>query len=173
MSIGPTRDMSVVNEISAALSVLVGQPFWRTSRASSLQCFHFGERTTRIDRNGELVEVGRYALHVECAWRLRLDATILVASRDRYDVIDGGDSWDRIGANLLDHRMAEVIAQRCPVAVTRVSTTSLGDVTIEMDAGLALEIWIDDSSSDELWRLLSPGKSEPHVVFTAGQLRVD
>lgn len=111
--------------------------------------------------------MGEYALHVQCAFRIRVGGEVLVASRDRYEIVDGGDTWDRQGANLLDVRLEKLIAERCPARVVAVRGSDAGDLTVEFDAGLVLEIWIDDSGADEHWRFFPLGDpagvpSEPH-----------
>jgi hypothetical protein len=156
-------------EIEARLAVLVGLPFWRTTRAADLQGFQFGTKVLRTDRSGQTVEVGEYILHVQCAFRFRVGHNLVVASRDRYEVIDGGDTWDRRGANLLDVRMEQLVAGHCPINVTAVRATLTGDVTIELGPELILEVWVDDSSSDEHWRFFKRGDESPHVVFASGR----
>lgn len=158
------------SDIQARLAVIVGLPFWGTNRASDLQGFQFGAKRSRVNRKGETVEVGEYALHVQCAFRIRTDQNVIVASRDRYAIVDGGDTWDRRGANLLDVRMQKLVADRCPVQVIAVRGNVAGDLTVELETGMILEVWIDDSGPDEHWRLFSPGDDSSHIVFEGGRL---
>jgi hypothetical protein len=156
---------AISSEIETKLAALLGLPLVKTRRASDLQGFHFGAMRVHASRQGEPVEVGEYALHVQCAFRLRAGHQILAASRDRYEVIDGGDSWDGQGANRLDARMQELVARRCPVRVTAVRGSDAGDLVIEFEAGLVLEVWVDDSGSEEHWRFFKPGDDASHFVF--------
>jgi hypothetical protein len=54
--------------------------------------------------------VARDALHVQCPWRLRRGAELLVAKDDRYrpastiDPTDESADLDRVGANLWDEK---------------------------------------------------------------------
>jgi hypothetical protein len=161
------------SDIAARLAVLVELPFWKSNRACDLQGFQFGAKHSRVDRSGQTVEVGEYALHVQCAFRIRVGGEVLVASRDRYEIVDGGDTWDRRGANLLDVRMERLIADRCPVRVVAVRGSDTGDLTVEFDTGLVLEVWIDDSGPDEHWRFFKSGDESSHVVFEEGRLQHD
>jgi hypothetical protein len=163
--------MEASAEIERQLSVLAGLPFWRSSRACDLQGFQFGAKHSRTTRSGETVEVGEYALHVECAWRVRAQGRILVASQDRYEIVDGSETWDRAGANLLDVRMASLIALHCPARVTRVRGSEVGDVCIEFAEGLTLDVWVDDSGADEHWRFFRPDDDFKHWFFEGGRLQ--
>jgi hypothetical protein len=43
-------------------------------------------------------------------------------------------------------------------------------LTIEFATRLILEVWIDDSGTDEHWRLFSPGDDSSHYVFEGARL---
>jgi hypothetical protein len=62
---------SMDNKIEGAVRVLVGLPLWALGRAADLAWFEFGDRrTVKSLRNGAEKQVGDYALHVQCAWRI-------------------------------------------------------------------------------------------------------
>ena len=71
-------------QIQTALDVLIGQSLWSSGRAADLEWFEFGSRVTVKDSRGETKQVGEYALHVQCAWRIRCNGKVVVASRDLY-----------------------------------------------------------------------------------------
>ena len=97
--------------ILEALGPLVGKPLWASGRAADMQTFQFGARRPRTNRRGEPVEVGEWALHVQCAWHISGPEGVVVGSRDLYyppgdDPYDEPPDfdWDRPGANRRDER---------------------------------------------------------------------
>lgn len=104
-------------QIQEALNVLISQPLWSSGRAADLEWFEFGQRRTVRDSRGEK-EVGDYALHVQCAWRIRQGDKIVVASRDLYSPPEESDhrprdfNWDVQGANRRDKRITELFSER-------------------------------------------------------------
>jgi len=172
--------VTVAERIVAALSVLRGLPLWTVRRAADLQNFQFGERRTVASplpsRRGQVYDVGAFALHVQCAWRLRGPEGIVVASRDRFypagnpdEVADDFD-WDRPGANRCDARTADFVATICPLPVEAISADDVGGFTLSFSHAHALEVFPHDSLGREQWRLLSPSTEAPHVVFEGGRL---
>src|SRR5215475_8435226 len=79
------------NEIESSLQALIGQPLLSAGRAADLEWFQFGKPQTVMNSRGETKTVGEYALHIQCAWRIRDSAGIIVASRDRYEPAEADD----------------------------------------------------------------------------------
>ncbi len=165
-------------QIEAALEVLIGKPLWGADRTSILQWFHFGERRTATRRNGRQVQVGEYALHVQCAWRLGSPTSIIVASADRY-LAAGEDpfkehesfAWDTPGANRADERLAAFFAGFAergeePPVVEGARANSVGGFQLALSDGLTLDVFPDHSLPGEHWRLFSPGADAEHFVVT-------
>jgi hypothetical protein len=160
--------------IEQALSVLVGLPLWSAGRTLDLEWFHFGTHRSVTDRRGEPKEVGSYALHVQCAWRIIGSSEIIVASRDRY--YPAGDptqdppdfEWSKSGANRCDERMETFLSNRdhAPLLVESVQADLIGGFRLFMGEGYALEVFPDDSVGDELWRLFQPYTEADHFVVT-------
>jgi hypothetical protein len=65
------------DEIENELSVLVGLPLMDAGRAADLEWFHFGQPHTIVDRKGKPKEVGDYALHIQCGWRIVKDDRVI------------------------------------------------------------------------------------------------
>ena len=161
-------------DIEKRLSVLVGLPLWGISRACTLQSFQFGSRKVvkqEYGRAGTEKEVGSHALHVQCAWRIRGSASLVVGSRDRYDIVDGGDDWDRPGANRCDVQVKDFVAKFCPCVVRSLHADAVGTLTLELEHGYVLDIFTDDSSSEEQWRFFSPYEPIAHAMFCNGHLQ--
>jgi hypothetical protein len=165
----PNRD-----EIAARLEHLVGQPFWAAHRSLDLLTLQFGEPVKRRRRHGEEVEVGRYALHIQCAWRLLADHQIIVGSRDRFtprgnpDEVPDDFDCNQPQATLWDERMAELLGRHAakPLVVTAVSTGDCGAFGLAFTEAHALEVFPDDSTGEQ-WRSIDnlPGRDPEHYVF--------
>ena len=160
-------------QIQEALEVLIGQPLWSSGRAADLEWFQFGPRKTVQDSRGQNKEVGKYALHVQCAWRIRHGEQIVVASRDLYSPPEESDdrpedfNWDVQGANRRDKRIAELFRNKTrQFLVRQVVAGMAGSFMIVFDDGYALDVFPDDSLSGEHWRIFKPYAGEPHFVVT-------
>ena len=160
-------------QVQEALSVLIGQPLWSSGRAADLEWFQFGRRKTVQDSRGDRKEVGEYALHVQCAWRIRQGDHIVVASRDLYSPPEESDdcpdnfNWDVQGANRRDKRIAELfLCETRQFLVRTLEVGAAGSFTITFDDEYALDVFPDDSLSGEYWRIFKPYADEPHFVVT-------
>src|SRR5207249_4443160 len=96
-------------EIEETLRALIGMPLWASGRAG-IQWFQFGARRVvpniRLSKVVGTKEVGDYALHVACTWRIVGPNGIIVGSGDRnYSAGDDpykelpDSEWDKPGAN--------------------------------------------------------------------------
>jgi hypothetical protein len=168
--------------IQDALAVLIGQPLWSSGRAADLAWFEFGGRRTVKDSRGEDHEVGDYALHVQCAWRIRCGNRVVVGSRDLYyppeetpdETNDRPEdfNWDVQGSNRRDKHIAELFQNETrEFFVQKVEAGEAGSFTIIFDQGYALDVFPDDSLSGEYWRFFRPYRGEPHFVITGSGIQ--
>jgi hypothetical protein len=160
--------------IEEASHPLIGLSLWTSRRAADLQGFHFGEQRTVVDRSGEESVVGTFALHVQCAWRIRDKDRILVGSGD-LSIAAGNDpdldpdfDWDHQGANRRDERIADLFS---PDADTRfvvraVEADEVGGIRIAFGDDLVLEVFPNNTYTDEYWRLFQPSTEADHFVVT-------
>lgn len=93
--------------IEKATAPLIGKALWRCTRAADLAAFQFGQRRSVTDNYSGTVQVGEYALHVECAWRISREDRVVVGSRDLYYPAD-----PRIEDPLPDHDWDKVPNRR-------------------------------------------------------------
>src|SRR5579859_5778257 len=63
-----------------ALKRLLDLPLWAIGRAGSLEWFQFGSKRIVSTLRGGTKEVGEFALHLDCPWRLTDSAGNSVAS---------------------------------------------------------------------------------------------
>jgi hypothetical protein len=164
-------------QVQNALNALIGQPLWSSGRAADLEWFQFGRRHTVKDRRGDTREVGEHALHVQCAWRIRQDGKVIVASRDLYYPAEEGVErpenfdWTVQGSNLRDKRIAHLFQNETrEFQVREVMAGEAGSFTILFEANYALEVFPDDSQTGEHWRIFKPYTREPHFVVTGNGL---
>ena len=157
--------------IEKELSVLLMQPLIDMGRAGNLVWLSFGERVITIDRNGCKRLKGKYALHIQCSWRLTDEGRIIVASRDIYlprtGLSNDDFDWDKLGVNRFDEKIDELKKRiKTNTIVTEISADIFGGLKISFNSGIRLEIFPDDSLEDEFWRLIVfEGKSKHFVVF--------
>jgi hypothetical protein len=163
-------------EIEMATRPLVGKTLWGCGRAADMATFAFGERRAVPDRRRGLREVGEYALHVQCAWRITREDQVVVGSRDLYYPADYGDEnqdlpedfdWDQ-DPNRRDKLLGSLFENGTKsFVVGTIHVGAAASLHIQLSDGLCLELFPDDSLNRERWRLFRPGTNEPHLVVTA------
>jgi len=159
-------------QIQRALEVLKGKPLWSSGRAADLEWFQFGQRR-RVTTRGQTKEVGEYALHVQCAWRITHADEVVVGYRDLYYPAEATDevpedfNWDILGANRRDKKIAALFENETRQFLVRlVDVGEAGSFKIFLESDYALEVFPDDSLPDEYWRIFKPCAEGPHFVLT-------
>ena len=132
-------------EIRSSLSVLIGQPFWDLGTAG-LQWFAFGARRVVPSHRsgGSSREVGDFALHVQCPWRIALPGQMLAGS--------GDSSTDHLRALL-------------PLVVRDVDADDLGGIAILLERDIRIDVFPDSAAECELWRFFKPYTEEDHLLL--------
>jgi len=174
--------METGEEIEKALSVLIGQPFWKASRATDMEMLHFGERHPSTTKKGAPIEYGEYALHIQCAWRITHLDEIVVGRNDLYYPPDGsfefpeGVKWNIDLKNMRDVRMKAFMQEHAdsPLVVTSIEAHRAGAVSIFFTGDYVLELFPDNSSNGykednnmEEWRFMN-GRNDHFVVMANG-----
>jgi hypothetical protein len=170
------KEMTVEAEIQRRVGALVGLPLWALGRAVDLAWLEFGSRRT-VSRGGKEKQVGDYALHIQCAWRITRGDQIITGRGDifctpveseepRPDDFDWqkGNRFDRIAEALFEHESRQFIVQSVHVG-------EAGSLAIVLDDGYKLEVFPHDSESGEHWRFFRPFSDEPHLVFSGKGLQ--
>lgn len=156
-----------------ALAVLVGQPFWYIGRSADLVWLGFGSlRQTRRPLGGSSV-LGKFALHLQCPWRISSPTEMLVGAGDLYTrgatAKARGWNWQE-GPSLFDERIHARLAQSSqPLAIVRsIVTDRCGGFRLAMSRRLTLEVFPDCTDEDErteAWRIFRPGSKAAHFVM--------
>jgi hypothetical protein len=153
--------------IFAAVTALEGLRMWGSGRAVDMEMFAFGRRLPRQRGDGSQHEVGEYALHVECGWRIWHEGRTHVGSRDDFDSMSS-DEGDR-------DRMLRELFEREDMVVLTVHTGSAGHLLIRFENGSELEVLPDRGTSEgepaENWRFFAPGSDAPHLVCYSNGFR--
>jgi hypothetical protein len=159
--------------IQKALAALLGESLWSSGRAADLEWFQFGQRRMVKSARGETKEVGEYALHIQCAWRIRHKEQVVVGARDLYYPPEESDDrpeefdWDVQGANRRDKRIAELFQNETrQFFVRKVEVGEAGHFTLIFDNDYALDVFPDDSLRGEHWRIFKPYAEESHFVVS-------
>jgi hypothetical protein len=164
----------VKRESADALAVLVGEPFWYIGRAVDLVWLGFGPLGRKRKPLDGWRVLGRFALHLQCPWRITGPRGIVVGARDIYSPASTaklrGWKWDK-GPTLFDERVQAHLAQSAePLAIVRtIRTDRFGGFRLSMSSRLVLEVFPDATEAtehSEWWRLLCPGTKAPHFVMS-------
>jgi hypothetical protein len=165
------------NAIQNAVDVIVGLPLWSLGRAADLAWFEFGSRRSVKGWKGEEKEVGDYALHVQCPWRIRLGDSIVVGRGDIFRTPEEtneptptdfdwqkGNRFDRVVIELFQNESRQFTVQV-------VEAGEAGGLSIVLEGEYKLEIFPHDSESDEHWRFFKPYTEEPHFIVSGETLQ--
>jgi hypothetical protein len=170
----PPTGITMKREIENATAVLNGKSVWRCMRAASMATFDFGKRRKVPGLGGAEKEVGEFALHVQCAWRITRNDRVAVGSSDLNYPADYSEDkavpsdfdWernpnrrDKLLGLLFENGLREFVVQGVDVGAA-------GSLHIVLSENLALDIFPNDSLSEEHWRLFTPGTDVEHFVVT-------
>jgi hypothetical protein len=159
--------------VEEALAPLVGLPLWAGGRSLDLEWFQFGARKTVKGFRSVEKEVGEFAIHTQCAWRIAGPQGIIVASGDRLkprgnpeNVPDDFDP-NEPGATLCDERMDAFFTQQGEesLVVERVIVGEWGDFSLGLKGGFTLSVFPDDAQAEEHWRVFRPYDDSRHFVL--------
>ena len=131
-----------------------------------------------VTSRGQTKEVGEYSLHVQCSWRITRGDEVVVGNRDLYyppqeaDEVPENFNWEAIGSNRRDKRIAALFQNETRQYLVRfIEVGEAGSFRILLDNDYAIEVFPDDSLSDEHWRIFRPHMEEPHFVVTGKGLK--
>lgn len=169
---------SNAERICSELKPLIGLKLSISHRAADMRVFGFG--ALRPYRKGT---AGKFALHIQCPWRLEGPEGIITGRSDLYvpaeepDESFDWDSWDyERDGNRQDMRVADLLRgsdlhSRSPVDVTEsliveaIDADELCGVAISISGGYRLVVF-PDSAKGEHWRFFRPGSGLPHFVVS-------
>lgn len=153
-----------IDLIRKYMQILVGAQWVWSGRAAAMGTFVF------LNKESE------YALHVQSAFRIRTEDKLVVANLDMFDPlpeIEGSQSfdwdsynWDVQGVNCYDRWSQGFVneVENGKVGIVRkVHVNHLGDLIIEIDNGMVIEVFMN-SSKEECWRFFERESDGHHLV---------
>lgn len=152
---------------------------WEPARAADMLTLQLGEPRVDTSPMGRRREVGEYALHVQCPWRLTEDTRLIAGSGDLFTpATPEADrttfKWDVVGATWWDHQLREFFSNPAPIRVEHIAADPFGGFRLIFSAGVSFEVFPNTSAAphddSEYWRLLQPGESTEHFVVRATRL---
>ena len=134
-----------------------------------MRVFHFG--TLRAVEGGQ---VGKFALHVQCPWRIETADRIVTGRHDLFQPAKetegfDWDAWDWSDSETLqDKLVAELLSETSPI-VEDVAADAHGGATLRLSGGYNLVLF-PAASQGEDWRLLPPEANGKHFVISGGRV---
>lgn len=162
-------NISEITLVQTRLNVLINQPLTRVSRAVDMLMLEFG---------------GRYALHIQCYYRLTEQGRTILARNDVYqpseamwslwrsmgyeeDYIPEDFHSDDEGCNRLDEAIERLKSDLDGLTVKTAMLNQLGDLTMVFQCGATLTVMADTSGGEECWRLFEDD-ADHLVVYADG-----
>jgi hypothetical protein len=141
-------------------------------RAADLRIFHFGNMrlVTEPDQlsgeNKPCGIVGEFALHIQCAWRIETDRSIVTGRSDLWaplgnpeEYADKDWDYDQDG-NRQDQLIEEQVSRR-DLQVEALEVHSHGSFTLDLSGGYRLVVFPCGTDGED-WRLFRPDLNEAH-----------
>ena len=165
----------MIAAIESALARLRGLPLWSAGRAADMLWLALGARHKAPTKRSPDREVGDFALHVLCPWRISGSGGVITGRGDIYVPADPDEDeadfrWDRPGRSIVDAQLRHWIDAHAaaPLRVTDIVVDRCAGFTLHLDQNVAIEVFPDAFAMPhdlrEQWRLLSPGRDDPHFV---------
>lgn len=151
--------------IGRHLSVLVGLNVSGVGHAADMLTMQFGALREVTNLRGKVKQVGEWAWHIQCKWRLE-QAGAVVATQDDL----AGSDTDAHGT--ID-RLNELLVKHEPTSVKGVSVGEFGNADIVLSRGLILRVTANGIADEEDWRFFAPGVDAPHLVIEGGKIEPD
>ncbi|MGE5295031.1 MAG: hypothetical protein ACM3VT_09395 [Solirubrobacterales bacterium] len=172
---------TIADEIRDHLKPLVGLRLSLTTRTAEVRCFHFGEL-----REIEQGAVGRYALHVQCPWRIEGPDGLVTGHSDLWEPLDEETeidcrTWDYDANENLQDELMDVLMQGYDpmtgsfaddmdmLVVEAVGGDPCGGATLTLSGGVRLVLFPAGTRGED-WRIFRPGNSEPHFIIAGGRV---
>jgi hypothetical protein len=151
-----TNATSLSASVEAYLAPLIGKPLWSCGRAADLLWLQFGSRHTLPTARGTTRDVGDYALHVQCAWRISCGHGLVTAS-------------EREPSDVIDKQLSVFVGRYCPAVVEAIAANEGGGFSLSLEGRCRFEVF-PDGQPEEQWRLLQPGAQASHLGLVGSDL---
>ncbi|HEZ7986801.1 MAG TPA: hypothetical protein RWO09_07695 [Ruminococcus sp.] len=153
------------------IQLLLKQPLLYIDREADMIDIGFGQYIPFVNHRGEYKKSPKYALHLQCSFRLisRISG-IIVTSSDIYLDENGKFmqecKWDKLNANRYDIILSKWKFINKDLVVEDISINNCGDLFIVLNNEYVIEVFVNNSTDDECWRLFSNNIDEEHLVVS-------
>jgi hypothetical protein len=165
----------VIYAIEKALAPLRGLRLWAAGRAADMLWLEFGERLRAPTERDPEREVGEFAIHVMCPWRIAGSGGVITGRSDIFVPSDPDEDedkfrWDRPGRSIVDQQLSTWIEahEERPLIVLEITVDRCAGFALRLDDVNSLDVFPDAFSMPhdirEHWRILQPAKDTPHFV---------
>lgn len=155
-------------DVKKYLDVLVNQKIQYVRRSCDLVDIGFGDLITRKDLKGKEITTARYALHLQCPFR--------ITNANANEIITGSD--DLLSSNFNEYEIADLNLKGTSVFdckvdklndefnneyVKSISVNEYGDLSICL-SNISISTFCVDGSEYESWRFFEVNKGRTHLV---------
>lgn len=157
--------------MSNKISELINQRIRWVGRAAAMGTFAFGEDVSSIIKSKEVI-LPKYSLHIQCSFRIRQGAHIIISNLDMFQPKDSSTNydefdWDVFGNNLYDvctEKLNQIFAEG-KITVIAVDTSETFDLKITLSNEYVIEVFVNAPKDSETWRFFRRDSGEcPHFV---------
>jgi len=170
-------DNNLINGIKSALTNLLNQRLQEVGRAANMLWICFGEQIEVKNIRGEYVIKYKYALHIQCDWKISGGAKININQDDFYkssvnpssefaDIMEfGNNKFDDISYDFNN------IIKTNLIYVVNFEVDTTGGFKLVLNNGTTICVQAGIPSEGESWRFLMPGsgKDQQAVIDLAKQ----
>ena len=155
--------------IKNLLDCLKNHKLSKIGRASTMVWIQFGELKKVKSHEGSFKEIGKYALHIQCPWRIESpEGKIIIGSGDIFIPKDKNTADDnfiqKTGNTRFDVLAKEINGE---AIVSGIEADETGSIIITFQNSWELLIFIETSYIDEYyesWRFFEPDTDNDHFV---------
>lgn len=150
------------------LQKLIGQPLVDMWRVLNMAVFAFGDDVKWISTDSGERTGSRYALHVQCPFRLLRNGRVLVGSDDLWveaknpSAVRSSEGQEETYYDLVVSRIVRG-TKESPLIVRSIRTSGCGDLALDLSDGVAIEVVPTSARPSEAWRFLERGGE--HVTY--------
>ncbi|MEU0935570.1 MULTISPECIES: hypothetical protein [unclassified Embleya] len=159
-----------LERVNESLQRVVGLTFHEIGRFESMATLGFGDEVPLTTTDGGPARTGRaYALHIQCPFRLLQGNRIVLGSEDLYRRLPEGSppSADREQEYAYDRgaEVVEGVLSRAKPRILSIAVAEIGDLRIELEQAIRVQVFPATPSRHEAWRFLLPRFGHDDVVF--------
>lgn len=156
---------------------LIGQKFQSVTRTLDMVEFGFGDLTLKKNRKGKMIEIAKYAVHVQCPCRIVDKSNIILGYDDLYmssKMEEEGGDLNKQGSTFFDVQclnMKNIILT--DQYVQDVVLKKYGDLIIKLQ-DIQIQIFVASSSkSIEVWRMFETQTDAKHMVVYGNMIEYE